>query len=133
MTSRSTFTAPGDVVFTAEGGAAAFVDTAGGHVLQAPVRALRCLPSDRRERALHPQVVAADIAHQEGRDRHTWRLRTLPADAVPALDAAASGLQERRAELHRRLATLEDLEDELIQAVAAGTLAATVTTPTKEN
>lgn len=133
VTSRSTFTAPGDVVFTAEGGAAAFVDTAGGHVLQAPVRALRCLPSERRDRALHPQVVAADIAHQEGRDRHTWRLRTVPADAIPALDAAANGLQERRAELHRHLATLEDLEDELIQAVAAGTLVATVTTPTKEN
>ncbi|WP_394215257.1 hypothetical protein [Brachybacterium vulturis] len=133
VAARSTFTAPGDVVFTAEGGVAAFVDTAGGHVLQAPVRALRCLPEPRRDRVLHPQALAADIAGQEGRDRRTWRLRTVPAEAVPALDAAALRLQERRAELRRQLSTLDHLEDELIQAVAAGTLAATITTPTKEN
>lgn len=133
VASRSTLTAPGDVVFTAEGGAAAFVDTEGGHVLQAPVRALRCLPSDRRDRTLHPQVVASDISRQHGRDRRTWRLRTVPAEALPALDAAALQLQERREDLHRQLSTLDALEDELIQAMAAGTLTATVITPTKEN
>lgn len=133
VASRSTFTNPGDVVFTAEGGAAAFVDIAGGHVLHAPARALRCLPYGHRDRVLHPQAVAADIARQAGRDRRTWRLRTVPSESVPALDAAAQQLQSRRADLHRQLSTLDQLEDELIQAVAAGTLAATVTTPTKEN
>ena len=133
VASRSTFTAPGDVVFTAEGGAAAFVDIAGGHVLLAPARALRCLPDARKDRGLHPQAIAADIARQRGRDRRTWRLRTVPIEAVPALDAAAQQLQSRRADLHRQLSTLDQLEDELIHAVAAGTLAATVTTPKKEN
>ena len=133
VANRATLTAPGDVVFTAEGGAAAFVDIAGGHVLHAPARALRCLPNGQRDRVLHPQAVAADIARQAGRDRRTWRLRTVPSESVPALDAAAQQLQSRRADLHRQLSTLDQLEDELIQAVAAGTLAATVTTPTKEN
>ena len=133
VTARSTLTAPGDVVFTAEGGAAALVDTAGGHVLQAPARVLRCRTDARRDRLLHPSAVAADIARQTGRDRRTWRLRTVPDDAVPALDAAAQRVQERRAHLHRQLSRLDRLEDELIQAVAAGTLTATLTTPTKEN
>ena len=130
---RSTLTAPGDVVFTAEGGAAALVDTAGGHVLQAPARVLRCRTDARRDRLLHPSAVAVDIACQTGRDRRTWRLRTVPDDAVPALDAAAQRVQERRAHLHRQLSRLDRLEDELIQAVAAGTLTATLTTLTKEN
>lgn len=130
---HATLTAPGDVVFTAEGGAAAFVDTAGGHVLQAPARALRCRRDDRRDRELHPHAVSADIARQNGRDRRTWRLRTVPTEAIPALDAAAQQLQSRRADLHRQLSILDHLEDELIQAVAAGTLAATITTPEKEN
>ena len=133
VTARSTLTAPGDVVFTAEGGAAALVDTAGGHVLQAPARVLRCRTDARRDRLLHPSAVAADIARQTGRDRRTWRLRTVPDDAVPALDAAAQRVQERRAHLHRQLSRLDRLEDELIQAVAAGTLTATLTTLTKEN
>lgn len=130
---RSILTLPGDVVFTAEGGAAALVDTLGGHVLQAPARVLRCRADARAPRVLHPRVVAADIAGQEGRDRRTWRLRTVPAEAVPALDAVGPLLDDRRAELRRRLDSLDQLEDELIQAVAAGTLAATLTTPMKEN
>ncbi|MEE1651378.1 hypothetical protein V1260_11355 [Brachybacterium sp. J144] len=130
---RSTMTLPGDVVFTAEGGAAAFVDDEGGHVLQAPARALRCRTEIRDLRVLHPRVVAADIAAQEGRDRRIWRLRTIPAEAVPVLDAVGPLLENRRADLRRRLESLDQLEDELIQAVAAGTLAATLTTPTKEN
>ena len=72
-------------------------------------------------------------AAQEGRDRRTWRLRTIPAEALPALDAVGPLLEDRRAELRRRLDSLDQLEDELIQAVAAGTLTATLTTPTKEN
>lgn len=132
-TSRSTFTVPGDVVFTAEGGAAAVVDSAGGHVVQAPARVLRCLPDARATRMLHPRVVAADIAGQEGRDRSTWRLRTIPAESIPALDAVGPRLEERRATLRRHLSSLDQLEGELIQAVAAGTLSATPATPTKEN
>ncbi|WP_140398416.1 hypothetical protein [Brachybacterium massiliense] len=130
---RSILTLPGDVVFTAEGGAAAVVDTAGGHLLQAPARVLRCRPAVHATRVLHPRVVAADIAAQEGRDRRTWRLRTIPAEALPALDAVGPLLEDRRAELRRRLDSLDQLEDELIQAVAAGTLAATLITPEKEN
>lgn len=130
---RSTLTEAGDVVFVAEGGADAAVDTVGGHVLQAPARILRCQAKSSLSRVLHPRVVAADIARQEGRDRHTWQLRTVPAEAVPALDVASRRLEQRRAELRRQRATLDQLEDELIQAVAAGTLAATVTTPMKEN
>jgi hypothetical protein len=130
---HSILTLPGDVVFTAEGGAAAYVDTLGGHVLQAPARVLRCRPDARVPRVLHPRVVAADIAGQEGRDRRTWRLRTIPAETVPALNAVGPLLEDRRAELRRRLDSLDQLEDELIQALAAGTLAATLTTPMKEN
>lgn len=130
---RSTLTEAGDVVFVAEGGADAAVDTVGGHVLQAPARILRCQANPSSSRVLHPRVVAADIARQEGRDRHTWQLRTVPAEAVPALDVASRRLEERRAGLRRQRATLDQLEDELIQAVAAGTLAVTVTTPMKEN
>ena len=130
---RSTFTLPGDVVFTAEGGAAAMVDAAGGNVLQAPARVLRCLTSPHASRVLHPRVVAADINAQEGRDRRTWRLRTVPAEAVAALETVGPLLEDQRAELRRRLDSLDQLEDELIQAVAAGTLAATLTTPMKEN
>ena len=130
---RSTFTLPGDVVFTAEGGAGAVLDTAGGHVVEAPARVLRCLPDVNAPRVLHPRVVTADIAAQKGRDRRTWRLRTIPGGAVPALDAVGPLLEDRRADLRRRLDSLDQLEDELIQAVAAGTLAATLITPTKEN
>ncbi|MFI8778590.1 hypothetical protein ACIGH6_16065 [Brachybacterium paraconglomeratum] len=130
---RSILTLPGDVVFTAEGGAAAVVDTAGGHMLQAPARVLRCLTGPHASRVLHPRVVAADIAAQEGRDRRTWRLRTIPAEALPALETVGRLLEDRRAELRRRLDSLDQFEDELIQAVAAGTLAATFTTPEKEN
>ena len=130
---RSIFTLPGDVVFTAEGGAAAMVDAAGGHVLQAPARVLRCIPDPHASRVLHPRVVAADINAQQGRDRRTWRLRTIPAEAVPALETVGPLLEDRRAELRRRLDSLDQLEDELIQAVAAGTLTATLITPTKEN
>src|SRR5699024_7229870 len=49
--------------------------------------------------------------------------------AVPALEAAAPRVPERRAALHRHPSPLDQLEDELTQAVATGPLAATVTTP----
>lgn len=130
---RTAFTEPGDVVFTAEGGVAAFVDVDGGHVLQAPVRALRCTGRSTAGRTLHPHVAATDIDSQQGRDRRTWRLRTVPTDALPALDAAVQRFETRRAHLKHQLAALESLEDDLVQALAAGTLAATLTIPTKEN
>ncbi|MGP5290032.1 hypothetical protein ACTXL6_08275 [Brachybacterium tyrofermentans] len=132
-TSRSTFTQPGDVVFTAEGGVAAFVDVEGGHVLQSPVRALRCRPDGRQGRILHPSVVAADISRQEGRDRRTWRLRTIPDDAVPAIEQTTARLEARRTHLISQLATLDALEDELTRALATGTLAAAPIPPLKEN
>lgn len=131
--SRSTFTEPGDVVFTAEGGVAAFVDVEGGHVLQSPVRALRCRSDGRQGRVLLPTVVAADISRQEGRDRRTWRLRTIPDSAVPAIEQAAARLEARRAHLTSQLATLDALEDELTRALATGTLAAAPLPPLKEN
>src|SRR5699024_7787454 len=114
VTARSTLTVPGDVVFTPEGGAAALADVTGGHVLQAQARLPRGRTDARRDRLLHPSAVAADLARQDGRDRRTWRLRTVPDDALPALDAAAQRLTERRTDLHRQLSSLDQLEDELI-------------------
>lgn len=126
---RSTVTRAGDVVFTAEGGPAAIVDHEGGRVLEAPARILRPRSEAHRGRQLHASVAARDIAAQTGRDRRTWRLRTVPADAVKPLDRAAHLTGQRRRELHRLLADLDELDLALFSSLAAGTLAARLNDP----
>lgn len=124
---RSTLTAPGDVVFTAEGGAAAIVDREGGRVLEAPARILRPHRAAHAGRMLHASVAAHDIASQPGRDRSTWRLRTVPVDAAEALDRASRLTDQRRRDLRRQLTVLDELDHELFGSISAGTLAARLT------
>ncbi|MCK9247546.1 MAG: hypothetical protein M0P31_00990 [Solirubrobacteraceae bacterium] len=125
---RARLTEPGDVVYVAAGGPAAIVDDHGGHVVLAPARIFRCLDTDGDHRLL-PSVVASDIAEQPGRDRATWRVRTVPGDAAGPLAALTSRTGEHRRRLLRELQTLDALERELIAGFADGTLHADVTPP----
>jgi hypothetical protein len=118
---RARLTDPGDVVYVAAGGPAAFVDNDGGHVVLAPARVLRCRTDGVNVR-LVPSVVAADIAAQPGTDRNTWRLRTVPVEQIPGLDALTASAAERRSNLLQQLRTLDDLERELVAGVTDGTL-----------
>lgn len=123
---RARFTEPGDVIYVAPGGAAALVDEAGGHVVQAPARILRCAEGASDGRRLVPAAVAADIARQPGRSRDSWRLRAVGADRAPALSAAAKRITERRKSALAELRRLAELEEALMTGLSAGSLTATI-------
>lgn len=118
---RARLTQPGDVVYVAAGGPAAFVDEVGGSVVLAPARVLRCL-AGRHGRVLLPRVVAADIAAHTGTDRHTWALRTLPAGQQSQLASITQAAAVQRERLERELSLVAELEAELVSGFCDATL-----------
>ena len=121
---RAKLTEPGDVVFVPTGAPQAIVDQTGGCVVQAPARIARCLPKGASGLRLLPAVLAADIRAQNGTDTTSWTVRAIPLEASAALELSLGRAAVRRAELAAELATLDALEHELANGVAAGTLTA---------
>lgn len=129
---RARFTEPGDVVFVPTGAPHAIVDELGGHVVQAPARIVRCMTRGHSQFRLLPAVLAADICAQRGTDTTSWTVRAIPADAGGALDLSLQRCAQRRAALAAELAALDALENELANALAAGTLTAHIKEPNEE-
>ena len=123
---RAQLTEPGDVIYVAAGGPAAVVDHHGGHVVAAPARIFRCRDAEADDRQLVPAVVAADIAAQRGSDRSTWRLRTVPAGVVPALDVITQRIADRRRRLLDEMKNLDTFEAVLVDGLSAGSLTASI-------
>ncbi|MDN6438477.1 MAG: hypothetical protein L0K27_03310 [Corynebacterium nuruki] len=119
---QAQFTEPGDVIYVATGGTpAAIVDHRGGHVVEAPARLFRCLPP-KRGTVLVPEVVAADIAADDRRDRKSWQLRLVPTGQLTAVTQATAKIRRRRDELYAELSRITDLETTLLDGLASGAL-----------
>lgn len=125
---RARFTEPGDVIYVAAGGPAAWLDEDGGHVVAAPARILRCAPPRAGSNALIPAMVAADIAAQRGTDAKAWRLRHVPGSVAEEVGAFTERASAHRQQLLTELAALDALERELTTGIADGTLRAAPTT-----
>lgn len=121
-------TEPGDVVACSSPRVGAWVDTAGGSVVQTPARVLRVTDAGRWR--FVPSVVAVDWLRASGRGDRGWRrwpLRVLTSDGVVALGMATAAIDGERRSLLARTATLDDLASTLIDGVASGAL--TITDP----
>lgn len=121
-TTRSWLTQPGDVVFVASGGADAWVDANGGHVVLAPARALRARPDGWDGRVLDPHVAAIDVRQAQGTRRQHWRLRTVPQGQAKGLAEMQQRIQMKRAELVARQHELQELEQVLAVGFSTGAL-----------
>lgn len=130
-------TEPGDVVACTGPRVGAWVDTAGGSVVQAPARVLRVTEAGRRR--FLPSVVAVDVRGAAGRSDGRWRrwpLRILTSDAVDTLRLATAAIDGERQSLLARIAALDDLASTLIDGAASGAIRitdapATATDPTR--
>ena len=127
---RVHLTEPGDVIYVAQGGIASMVDHEGGHIVLAPARIFRCRSRHGAERKLVPAVVASDISRMRSRERADWHLRTVHASRVEVLESSASRILEQRRGLLAELQRLDDLESEVIDGLADGTLIAGATRTT---
>lgn len=119
---RAKYTRPGDVVYVASGGAAAWVDEEGGHVVMAPARTVRIRPDAAGSRALDRHLVAVDIRAARGTDRRVWRLRTVAGEQRELVAVAGQRLHARRGELEAAMHELEELERVLAVGVTSGAL-----------
>ncbi|MFZ3415745.1 hypothetical protein [Arthrobacter sp. 3Tela_A] len=120
-------TEPGDVVFCTGPQAAAFVDAAGGAVVQYPARVLRVNKTKRS--GVLPELVAADInaqADTPGSWRR-WPVRQIPADPGPEVSSLLLELDTQRAQARARLKQLDELTTLVLDGVAGGTVTVTAT------
>lgn len=117
-------TEPGDVVYLPQATPTALVDTHGGSVVQAPARIFRCEGDPDGDRVLAPHVVALDIGQSRGGSRSKWQLRTVTRNGAVAAEHAASALAQKRQELNAQLRDLADLQQEILEGLGDGTLAA---------
>lgn len=108
---RAERTEPGDVVFATAPSPAAWVDAAGGSVVESPARIARVLPAESDAR-VNPHVLAADIARGRGSQWRAFAARLVPAaEAGPlarVLDSIAAA-REAASERAEDLARLTDL------------------------
>lgn len=130
---RARFTEPGDVVFVPTGRPQAIVDRAGGSVVQAPARVIRCLEPGMNRVQLLPEVLAADINAQRGTDTASWAIRTIPVEERDALELGLQRSAARRAALAAELDALDALDAELAGGLSAGTLTARITQSANDN
>ena len=121
---RVHLTEPGDVIYVTQGGIASMVDDEGGRIVLAPARIFRCLSRHDSERKLVPVVVASDIASMRSRDRRDWHLRTVQVSRAEVLESSASKIFQQRLRLLAELQRIDDLESEVIDGLADGTLIA---------
>ncbi|GGU42837.1 helix-turn-helix transcriptional regulator [Nocardioides albus] len=117
--SHAVRTEPGDVVFSDKGTPAAVVDETGGAIVRSPSRILR----PKAGAPVGPYALAAIINRQPGGEWETWTVPVLTADAADALDRTLAGIDGHIDELRRRLAAAHELQNALIDGVAAGTVA----------
>lgn len=123
-------TEPGDVIFCTAPRIAAYVDRAGGSVVQFPARILR-ITTDGSENLL-PEVVAEAITQHAGdasKDWRTWLIRPIPTLQTHALADAFATIEHEREIARRRLAGLDDLAAALTSGVTAGTVRLSNTRP----
>jgi len=117
------FSEPGDVVFSTSPRIGAFVETAGGSVVQSPARILRITQAGRRR--FLPATIADDVmsaAPEAAKDWRRWRLRVMAGAEDAALAATTDAIGRERQALAARMATLDDLATALIDGVAGGTV-----------
>ncbi|NYI80626.1 hypothetical protein [Nocardioides panzhihuensis] len=111
-------TEPGDVVFRDKGTPAALVDETGGAMVRSPSRILRLM----KGAPVGPYALAAIINRQTGGEWEAWTVPALAAEAGDALDRTLAGIDDHIDELRRRLAAAHELQNALIDGVAAGTV-----------
>jgi hypothetical protein len=116
--SHAVRTEPGDVVFSDKGNPVAVVDETGGSIVRSPSRILRPKPGA----PVGPHALAAIINRQPGGEWETWTVPVLTAEDADALDRALSGIDTHIDELRRHLAAAHELQNALIDGVAAGTV-----------
>lgn len=121
-------TEPSDVVVCSSPRVGAWLDTAGGSVVQAPARVLRVTEAGRR--CFLPTVVALDVRGASGSSGGRWRrwpLRTLARNAIDTLGKATAAIDGERRSLVEQIAALDDLTSTLVEGVASGALTITHT------
>ncbi|MFD4326081.1 hypothetical protein ACFWQC_15700 [Nocardioides sp. NPDC058538] len=116
--SHAVRTEPGDVVFSDKGTPAAAVDETGGAIVRSPSRILR----PKVGAPFGPYALAAIINRQPGGEWETWTVPVLAAEAADALDGTLASIDGHIDELRRRLAAAHELQNALIDGVAAGTV-----------
>lgn len=116
---RATTTEPGDVIFTTSPHPRAVVDTAGGSLVAAPARVLRCASP-----GLIPAVLVADIEAQDpaARTWRAWRIRQVPVEQSRALTTALEAIAIQETVLRERLVTLDRLATVLVEGATSGVL-----------
>lgn len=116
--SHAVRTEPGDVVFSDKGTPAALVDETGGAIVRSPSRILRL----KSGAPVGPCTLATIINRQSGGEWEAWTVPVLTADDADALDRTLTGVGTHIDELRRRLAAANELQNALIDGVAAGTV-----------
>lgn len=116
--SHAVRTEPGDVVFIDKGTPAAVVDETGGAIVRSPSRILR----PKAGAPVGPYALAAIINRQPGGEWETWTVPVLTAEDADTLDRTLTSIGTHIDELRRRLAAAYELQNALIDGVAAGTV-----------
>jgi hypothetical protein len=117
---RAQLTLPGDVIILSGARPAALVDHDGSSGVEYPARVLRL-----QDEALAPDVVAADVnALTDALPLKRWSLRRIPAGQQGVLHEALTSIVRARRDAERRASDLNELEQLVTDAIAAGALAA---------
>lgn len=124
--SSGRLTEPGDVIICTSPLVGAYVDTAGGAVVQAPARVLRITGAGRTR--FLPSVLAADVKAATGPAARDWRrcpVRVLTSGSVEMLVATTTALDREREALLARVTALDDLASALIDGAVSGAVTIT--------
>lgn len=119
-----TLTEAGDVVFGLSPHLTAWVDAAGGSVVEFPARVLRVLPDPEdnppRPQRILPRVLAQDLLRGPARAWRSTAVRLIPAEAADALGRSLETAHSARRQALERARDLELLADALAGGVVAG-------------
>lgn len=114
-------TEPGDVVFTVSPRPRALVDEVGGSLVARPSRILRV---DPLRASILPRALAAAINEMAtSPEWRTWPVPNVPRSQIQQLEDALGGVSDYLAELRRHEEATTNIITNLIQGVAAGSVA----------
>ncbi|GAA0195431.1 hypothetical protein [Glutamicibacter creatinolyticus] len=117
---QAALTVPGDIVFSAKGAPAAVVDHEGSKAVNYPVRILR-VNADTAS-GIIPEVLSMDINSAHHSAWRRWEVRRLPTDLCRSLEESLRIIAEERTAATQRLVRLDDMSQQLINALSSGEL-----------